>query len=220
MQNFDWEAGKRFSRLMLTGKSYVKGKHRYVETICECDKVKWVRFDGLKSGAVLSCGCYHSEISKEMMTTHGLSGHLLYHTHEDMKARCYNTQCETYLDYGARGIIVCEEWHKFKPFYDWAINNGWFEGCNLTLDRKNNDGNYEPSNCRFSTTHVQSRNKRSTLNLLIFGETKCLTDWGSDKRCAVELGTLSTRIRRGWDIEVALMTPSKIPENKRKRLTL
>lgn len=221
MQKFDWEAGKKFGRLMLTGKSYVNGKHRYVETICDCDdKIKWIRFDGIKSGLVVSCGCYQKEISSEQLTTHGLSGHPLYHTHEDMKARCYNTQCEAYLNYGARGIIVCEEWHEFKHFYEWAINNGWFEGCNLTLDRRDNDGNYEPSNCRFSTNHIQSRNKRTTKWLIIFGERKCQVDWASDIRCVVDLGTFSTRIRRGWDVEKALTTHSKIPENRNKRTVI
>lgn len=217
MQIFDWNAGKTFSRLMLTGKSYPKNRKRYVETICECGATKWIRFDSIKSGAISSCGCYHSECARTQFLTHGLSYHPLYSVHTDIVQRCYNEQCEGFEDYGKRGICMDEEWRfNFQSFYDWSMNNGWKKGCNLTLDRIDNDGNYVPSNCRYTNQYIQSRNKRSTVNLEIFGEVKCLTDWVSDSRCKVELNTFATRRRRGWNIEEALTTPSKIPENKNK----
>lgn len=88
---------------------------------------------------------------------HGLDGHPLYHVWCGMKSRC-----KTKLSYGenwaGRGIKVCDEWQTFPPFYDWAISHGYEKG--LSLDRINNDGNYEPSNCRFITWSVQNKNKR------------------------------------------------------------
>lgn len=221
MQIFDWASGKTFGEVMLTGKSYVKNrKHRYVEVICNCNTIKWIRFDGLKSGAVSSCGCFHVESARKQFTTHGLSNHALYTVHEDMKARCLNPNSESYGDYGGRGIKIFEFWvNDFKEFYNWAINNGWSEGCGLTLDRINNDGDYHPNNCRFSTDHVQSRNKRSNVVITLFNETKCMKDWALDSRCMVEYKTLQTRIKRGWNNEEAIITPSKIPQNKRVRLT-
>lgn len=219
MANKSWESGAKFSRLMSTGKSYVKGKHRFVEFICECNTVKFIRFDGVISGIVASCGCLHREVAKKTLTTHGLSSHPLYHTHEDMKARCLNTNSASFSTYGARGIIICEEWkNDFKSFLDWALSQGWVYKRRLTLDRINNDGNYEPTNCRFATDFVQSRNKRSTVNLTAFGETKCATDWMKDERCIISIGLLRKRLKDKWEHEKALTFPSR-NKNKRKRLS-
>ena len=78
-----------------------------------------------------------------------------------MKTRCYNPNFIYYCNYGGRGIIICDEWlNDFKAFYEWAINNGYKEG--LTIDRINNDGIYEPSNCRWITRAEQNRNQRKT----------------------------------------------------------
>ncbi len=89
-------------------------------------------------------------IKKEFNNLYGVWG--------SMKKRCYTSTCEAYKYYGGRGIRICEEWkNNFKKFYEWAIKNGHKRG--LTLDRRNNDGNYEPSNCRFVTRVENNRNK-------------------------------------------------------------
>ena len=88
---------------------------------------------------------------------HGLREHPLYGVWAAMKCRCKTTKSAGEY-YHARGIRVCEEWQDFIPFYKWAMLNGYEKG--LTLDRINNDGNYEPSNCRFTTYSVQNSNKR------------------------------------------------------------
>ena len=96
-----------------------------------------------------------------MARTHGLRAHPLCSVWSDMKTRCYNSNQKSYKHYGGRGIIVCEEWTgDFKCFYDWAIKNGYKKG--LQIDRINNDGNYEPDNCRFVTTAENCRNSRQT----------------------------------------------------------
>ena len=89
--------------------------------------------------------------------------------------RCENPKREKYKDYGARGIAVCEEWHDPNAFIDWAEDNGYAEG--LQLDRINNDGNYEPTNCRWVTPKENSRNRRNTKFLTVNGETKCVAEW-------------------------------------------
>lgn len=83
----------------------------------------------------------------------------LHRIWQDMKTRCYNPKHESYKNYGGRGITVCEEWRKdFTAFYLWAIEHGYDKS--LSIDRINNDGNYEPNNCRWATTKEQAKNKR------------------------------------------------------------
>jgi hypothetical protein len=92
-----------------------------------------------------------------------------------MKGRCYRPTSPRYHTHGARGIKVCDEWLLFEPFRKWALSNGYQE--NLTLDRINNDGNYEPSNCKWSTGIEQANNKRTTLRLKINGEIDTVGNW-------------------------------------------
>lgn len=86
----------------------------------------------------------------------------LYSIWENIKQRCYNPNCKQYNDYGGRGIKVCQEWLKFKPFYDWAMVSGYSD--NLTIDRIDNDSNYCPNNCKWSTRFEQQRNTRLQKN--------------------------------------------------------
>ena len=92
---------------------------------------------------------------------HGLTKHPLYKVWQDMKTRCYNNNNVNYKNYGGRGIIVCEEWlNDPKAFYDFALSHGWSK--DLTIDRIDNNGNYEPNNCHFITRAENNRNQRKT----------------------------------------------------------
>ena len=105
-----------------------------------------------------------------------MSGTRIYETWQDMKRRCYNKQNARYDRYGGRGITVCDEWlNNFQSFYDWAISNGYSD--DLTIDRIDNDGNYEPSNCRWSTAKEQCNNRGSNINITIGNATKSLMCW-------------------------------------------
>lgn len=162
------------------------GRHRKVICLCDCGNKLSVMLLHLKSGHTNSCGCYN----KEKCITHGLRNHPIYNIWDGMKQRCHNPNNPGFKDYGARGIIVCEEWRNdFKSFFDWALTNGWEMG--LENDRIDVNGNYEPSNCRFVTPSINARNKRITKlnpeqvqNILSLRKEK---GWGR-KKIADELG--------------------------------
>lgn len=119
-----------------------------------------------------------------------------------MLSRCEDIDYPYYKDYGGRGIKVCKEWHDFDKFYKWCVSNG--AESNLFLDRIDNNGNYEPSNCRFVTRKENNNNKSNNTYLIAFGEQKTLSQWADDKRCRVEYATLQKRLRLGWDPEEAI----------------
>ena len=115
--------------------------------------------NSVKRGNTKSCGCYHKRRIKESNITHGLGTTRLYNIWGDIKRRTLNSKHKNYNDYGGRGITICDEWkNDFMSFYNWAILNGYSD--ELSIDRIDNDGNYEPSNCRWATRTIQSRNQR------------------------------------------------------------
>lgn len=105
-----------------------------------------------------------------------VKGTRLYYIWQGIKKRCYNTNDARYHRYGGRGITVCEEWiTDYINFHNWAIENGYSE--DKTIDRIDNDGNYEPSNCRWSTNKEQCNNRSSNIKITIGNATKTLTEW-------------------------------------------
>ena len=115
----------------------------------------------INNGHIKSCGCYKSSKLSNRSKTHGLIETRLYRIWASIKDRVLNPKNKRYSDYGGRGITICEEWkNDFVPFYNWAMENGYEENKGLSIDRIDNDGNYEPSNCRWTTSIIQNRNKR------------------------------------------------------------
>lgn len=133
----------------------------------------------------------------------------LYRIWRAMHFRCFKPSHEAFPRYGGRGISVCPEWRTdYLAFMRWALSNGY--APDLTIDRRDNDLGYEPENCRWVTMRDQMLNKRNNRPpLTIFGETKPVSEWGRDPRCATELAIFQTRIGLGWDAEVALSTPTQ-----------
>jgi hypothetical protein len=116
-------------------------------------------------GKTRSCGCYRKRRANETHKTHGLIGTRLYGIWSDIKSRTLNPKYKQYNDYGGRGITICDEWkNDVKSFYDWAMSNGYEEGKGLSIDRIDNDGNYCPENCRWTTITIQNRNQRIKKN--------------------------------------------------------
>jgi hypothetical protein len=122
-----------------------------------------------------------------------------------MLQRCKNPNARDYNYYGGDGIQVCEEWHDFSVFLDWALSHGYREG--LTIDRIDNDGNYEPGNCDWTTHKEQMQNTKKTIIATAWGETKPLSAWVRDRRCKVNRDVLLARRRLGWRPEQAISTP-------------
>ena len=121
-----------------------------------------------------------------------------------MKERCNNPSCRDYRHWGGRGITICDAWNNdFLAFKEWALANGYKDG--LTIDRIDNDGNYEPSNCRWTTKKVQSNNRRGLHYLTYKGESKTITEWSNIT--GIKVTTLYMRLKKyGWSIEKALTT--------------
>lgn len=201
--------GKRFHRLKVI--EYI-GTDKRNEAIwkceCECGKIINVRSYPLKSGHTKSCGCWKIDEARENphKSTHGMSNDRLYIIWCNMKARCYNKNNPKYDDYGGRGITVCKEWlDDFMNFYNWAMENGYSK--ELEIDRKDNNGNYEPSNCRWTNRITQMNNTRNNMLLSFMGETKTIHQWAEEYK--IEFSCLRWRIDNGWSVEKALKTPSK-----------
>jgi len=124
-----------------------------------CGRILRDRVSRVKSTNKQNCGCKELTERAKNMTTHGLAYDTIYNVYKAMMSRCYNEKNTAYNRYGGRGITVCEEWkNDIMSFYNWAKSNGHENG--LEIDRENNDGNYEPSNCRWVTPSVNSQNRR------------------------------------------------------------
>lgn len=132
---------------------------------CECGNITKVRNDGITSGRARSCGCYARESRSERMLTHGMSETRFYKIWVGMRQRCYNEKDTGYKYYGGRGITVCDRWNKFENFYD-DMYESYLKHVkehgeeNTSIDRIDNNGNYEPSNCRWTNQTKQLINQR------------------------------------------------------------
>lgn len=150
--------GRRFNRLTVIERAGSKRKRAQWKCRCDCGNIVLVVSDSFRSGNTRSCGCYANEMRVIANTKHGYCGTRLYRIWKGMVARCRNEGSTDFKWYGAKGVSVCNEWLSFDAFRDWALSNGYAE--NLTLDRVNVYGNYEPSNCRWATVSEQNANRR------------------------------------------------------------
>lgn len=194
--------GRKFGRLTVI--KYL-GTRRWL-CKCDCGASKEVGTQKLTSGNTASCGCLRREMATSNATIHGQCGSALYSMWMNMKQRCGNPLASHYGEYGGRGIRVCDEWLEFTVFMAWAIANGF--NSVLQLDRRENSGPYSPGNCRFVTRDVNINNTRAVKRVVIFGETKTLTQWSLDARCHVSRSILQSRVRNGWDARKAISIAS------------
>ncbi len=199
---------QRFGRLLVL-KFAGNGKNGVPmwECLCDCGNKKNVSTGHLTHGDTQSCGCFHKEKLSLASATHGESKSRLYKIWAGIKSRCYDKQSRSYRKYGQRGITVCQEWcDSYESFKAWAMANGYTD--ELTLDRKDNDGNYCPENCRWATQKEQQNNRRNNRLLTYNGETLTASQW--NERLGFTRGTVSQRLNKlGWSVEKALTTPIK-----------
>lgn len=155
---------------------------------CGCGNEIVTRVTGVKAGHAKSCGCYQRDVAKRSSLKHGgVSGggpSRLYRTWISMIERCRRTSTKCYHRYGGRGISVCDEWKDYRVFEAWSLSNGYAN--NLFIDRIDNDGNYEPSNCRWATLLENAGHTSKTHAITVDGETHCAAEWarriGTGKR--------------------------------------
>lgn len=190
--------GKRFNKLTVISRAESRRQPSgklvtYWNCKCDCGNIRQVRGCDLKDGHIKSCGC--------LLKRHKKSNTRIYTAWNHIIQRCYNSNCKSYKNYGARGITMCDEWlEDFMNFYNWAMRNGYRD--DLTIDRIDVNGNYEPSNCRWADDFTQRRNKRNSRYFSINGETKVLADWA--KQYNKKPNVIRQRLKLGWNIEKAL----------------
>lgn len=169
---------------------------------CDCGNVTDVDVYHLLNGKIKSCGCLRRgpHISDRH---HPYVGTRIYRIWGNMVNRCTNPNNPAYQRYGGRGITVCDEWRDFMTFYKWAIENGYND--TLEIDRIDNDGGYNPENCRWATVIVQGNNKSNNRLFEIGGEIDTLANIA--RKYSINYKALHNRIRHGWNIERAISQP-------------
>lgn len=188
-----------------------KGKCVYLSCKCECGVIRDVIIKNLKSGVSKNCGCVRNKKTSKRNFKHGLRFSKIWTVWRGMKHRCYNKNARQYKDYGGRGIKVCDEWKDdFMAFYN--VMGDVPKG--KSIDRIDNDGNYEPSNVKWSTAKQQNRNRRSSYKINGIN----LTD--IDKSLGGSDGLVSKRLKRGWSLERAITTKSNATIKDRKDRTI
>ena len=198
--------GEKFGRLTIIKRVPSNHRPRYL-CKCDCGKTLEVDYGDLTRsyGGTKSCGCYR----RDKATKHNDWHNRVYKIYHAMLTRTTNPNYPEYKNYGGRGITICNEWlgeNGYKNFKEWALENGYCD--DLTIDRIDVNGNYEPSNCRWITRKEQADNTTRTIRSTYNNQTKTLSEWA--KTLDINRMTLYCRIfSYGWDIEKALSTPIK-----------
>jgi hypothetical protein len=198
--------GLKFNRLLVLepapDRFFGHQKYAWACWKCRCDCGKEVTIVGslVKTGRVKSCGC----LWRDSVTTHGESSPRTpeFWTWTGMKQRCLNRNLRHYKDYGGRGIKVCRRWLKYENF---LTDMGRKPTRKHTLERKDGNGNYCPSNCIWATPFIQQNNKCNNRFLSFCGESLTLAQW--TRKMGFPLGLLRYRLSAGWGVERTLMTP-------------
>ena len=179
MPRFKDISGQRFGRLTAVqrvGKD--KTNHAIWKCLCDCGNYKNVSSNSLKSGNTKSCGCLNLEKATRRLVTynfrHGECGTRLWRIWSGMISRCESPSGANNL-YQEKGIAVCNDWHTYENFRNWALANGYSD--DLTIDRIDLNGNYEPKNCRWATKIEQAENRTHTRLFTVDGITHSLAGW-------------------------------------------
>jgi len=199
--------GKVFGRLSVLRESENRSNQKviqwWVQCSCGSDPFEIIG-SKLMNGHTKSCGCIRKERGKKVKTTHGESQEgCEYKAWSNMKARCYNKNNKAFKDYGGRGIKVCDRW--LESFENFLVDLGRKPTKKNSIDRIENNGDYEPDNCRWADRRTQNMNRRNSKNITLDGVTKPLIDWL--KEFGLSRGGFMGRINKGWSTEKALKTP-------------
>ena len=202
--------GQKFDRLTVIKYCGVRNHVAYWLCKCDCGNTLMVRGSSLRNGNTRSCGCLQRELSTQRLFLHGESKSRLHNVWVCMMRRCHNPNLPAYRWYGARGIKVCDDWHEYKNFKEWALLSGYDDNAPqgvCTLDRIDNNGDYEPSNCRWVTIQEQIRNMRRRKPSIILtskGESHSIKEWADI--LGIHYHTIYRRMKCGLPIENILMS--------------
>lgn len=192
--------GLRFGRLIVLGLAATRTPSGTLKwnTRCDCGRHHVANGGALRCATTTSCGCRALEVWKRTKLQHGLSHSREHKTWSAMLGRAHFGTADCAHHYLGRGITVCERWLRFENFFaDMGVRPP-----GMTLERINNNGNYEPSNCRWATQLDQQRNRRFNRWLTAFGKTLLITDWAA--ALGISRQAISYRLSKGWPIERAL----------------
>lgn len=213
--------GKKFGRLTVVEFAGRKlpGRLKW-KCICDCGVVLIVVGTDLSHGNTTSCGCKKREIQStygqraksEWATVHGMDGTPIYRRWCGMIERCCNSKSKHFTRYGRRGITVCDRWrYSFENFYD---DMGSPPSSDLSIDRINNNGNYEPGNCRWATKTEQALNRRNNNYLEFNGKRLSISEWSD--AIGINKQTICERIKCGMTIDM-ILSPEKFTKSTRNR---
>jgi hypothetical protein len=173
---------------------------------CQCGTEKLVVARTLKSGTSKSCGCYRDRKSAERGYRHGFSGTPEYNAYSDMIRRCYNSEFKHFNRYGGRGIVVCDRWTNAESgVANFIADMGPRPSPRYTLERKDNDGSYEPSNCTWADRKHQARNRNICRRYEYKGKLATAAEHAEDHGLTKKW--LESRLTLGWSIAEAIELP-------------
>ena len=217
MNNIHDSIGKTYGRLTLLSFHEKRRRKSFGLFLCLCGKEHIADFSAVARGAIKSCGCLAIETVIALgrsNATHGMSKTPEFRIWSHMVQRCTNENDKSYQHYGARGITVCAEWCDFSNFYR---DMGPRPSAKHSIDRIDVNGNYEPSNCKWSTDHEQARNKTNTVFVTVDGKNVVLQDAICSSGISRE--TVKSRVQRGMDINKALAKPpNKVSRTRRNEI--
>ena len=196
MDNTKYPTGTVFGLYTVEKEVERKKSLRYFQVRCQCGIVKECRLEYLRNGRIKSCG-------KCGKLTHGLGQTPIYYTWHRMMSRCYNPKDASYKNYNGRNITVCKRWHDVASF---AVDMG-DKPPNKSLDRIDNNGDYNPKNCRWSDAKQQGNNRRTNVPLTIKGRTQTMAKWADE--VGVARSFIWHRLKDGWSPEDAVFKPKR-----------
>ncbi len=211
--NYATLAGKKFRKL--TAIKFVEnrsGNNPYWLFKCVCGQTKVISVYSVVKNKTISCGCNREKMLSGGLVhkIHGMSKTRFYEIWKNMHRRCYSPKSSRYSSYGGRGIVVCNRWHKFENFRDdmysdYLENSRKFGERKTTIDRIDNDGNYELSNCRWSAPKQQARNRRTSHFYFIKSQKFTLPEIA--EKFNLDYKILNDRMKRGWNLQRAMNAP-------------
>jgi hypothetical protein len=211
--------GQRFGRLVVVSRANVRKGYAAWNCVCDCGANVVASGSNLRNGQTRSCGCLRRETTASRSLTHGHSvGYAYTGTYSswcNIKARCLNPQHKNYARYGGRGITVCERWRdSFQSF----LEDMGEKPAGAWVERVDNERGYEPGNCVWATPREQNNNRRDSRFLELNGHKQTMAQWA--RELGLTVGTLFSRLDRGWSVERALTEPvdKRFGQNGKSRL--